>query len=294
MIAVRCHIGLALFLLASNGVSAAPITFNTALPVAKGEFINRELLMLVRADDAMRNLDVNALASVLGYGINADLAIFGVLPYVNKEMQITVGDTRVRRSSKGFGDASMFARYTFFKQNASNHTFRVAAFGGVKAPTGNDNETDALGRLPTPLQSGSGSWDGFGGVVTTYQTLAFEVDAQLSYTAKGKSNDFEGGDVLRLDGSFQYRLLPRALGRGTPAFVYAVIEANVLRGSKNRVFGNPDQNSGGTSIFLSPGLQYVNKRLILEGSVQLPVSQNINGTALKNDYVARLGFRWNF
>ncbi len=188
----------------------------------------------------------------------------------------------------------MFARYTFFKQNARGHTFRVAAFGGVKAPTGDDNETDSLGRLPIPLQSGSGSWDGFGGVVTTYQTLAFEIDAQLSYTAKGEANNFEGGDELRLDGSFQYRLLPRTLGHGTPAFVYAVIEANVLRGSKNRIFGNPDQNSGGTSIFLSPGLQYVNQRIILEGSVQLPVSQNLNGAALKNDYVARLGIRWNF
>ncbi len=294
MSSVRCAVWFALLLLLANGASAAPITFNTALPVAKGEFINRELLMLLRSDDAMRDLDVTALASVLGYGVNGDLAIFGVLPYVNKEMQVTVGGARVRRSSKGFGDASMFARYTFFKQNASNHTFRIAAFGGVKAPTGDDNETDILGRLPTPLQSGSGSWDVFGGVVSTYQTLAFEIDAQLSYTAKGKANDFEGGNELRLDGSFQYRLLPRTLGRGTPAFVYAVIEANVLHGSRNRRFGNPDQNSGGTSIFLSPGLQYVNKRLILEGSVQLPVSQNLNGTALKNDYVARLGFRWNF
>jgi len=290
----RCLTSLALLSLIANGASAAAITFNTALPVAKGEFINRELLMLVRSDDALRDLNVNALASVLGYGVNADLAIFGALPYVNKELQVTVGGERVTRSSNGFGDASLFGRYTFFKQNASGHTFRVAAFAGVKAPTGNDDETDALGRLPIPLQPGSGSWDGFGGVVTTYQTLAFEVDAQLSYSAKGEANNFESGDELRLDGSLQYRLLPRVLSSGTPAFVYAVIEANVLRTSKNRISGSPDQNSGGTSIFLSPGLQYVSKRIILEGSVQLPISQDLNGAALENDYVARLGFRWNF
>ncbi len=297
----RCFgVGLSLIVLGfSAGTAlAAPITFNTALPVGKGEFINREQLVLTRSGDdpsgAERDVDVNALVSVLGYGISGDLAIFGVLPYVDKELKTTVGGTPVTRSSEGFGDLSVFARYTFFQQDARDHTFRIAAFGGVKAPTGDDDESDALGRLPIPLQSGTGSWDGFGGVIATYQTLAFQVDAQASYTAKTEANDFEAGDEARLDGSFQYRLLPRSLGKGTPGFLYAVLEANVIYRDENRVFGSRDRNSGGTSIFLTPGLQYVTKRYILEGSVQLPVSQHINGDALENDYVARVGFRWNF
>ena len=296
----RFGVGFSLIVLGfSAGTAiAAPITFNTALPVGKGEFVNRELLVLTRSGDdssgAERDVDVNALVSVLGYGVSGDLAIFGVLPYVDKELQTTIGGTRVIRSSEGFGDLSMFARYTFFKQDTRGHTFRIAAFGGVKAPTGDDNESDALGPLPIPLQSGTGSWDGFGGVIATYQTLAFQVDAQASYTAKNEANDFEGGDEARLDGSFQYRLLPRTLGKGTPGFLYGVLEANVIYRNENRVFGNLDSNSGGTSIFLSPGLQYVTKRYILEGSMQLPVSQNLNGDALENDYVARVGFRWNF
>jgi hypothetical protein len=47
-------------------------------------------------------------------------------------------------------------------------------------------------------------------------------------------------------------------------------------------------------VFLSPGLQYVTKRWIVEGVVQLPVVQNLHGTALENDYVLRAGFRFNF
>ena len=296
----RFGVGLLLIVLgfSARTTVAAPITLNTALPVGKGEFVNRELLVLTRSGDdpsgAERDVDVNALVSVLGYGISGDLAIFGALPYVDKELQTTIGGTRVTRSSEGFGDLSVFARYTFFKQNARGYTFRIAAFGGVKAPTGDDNESDTLGRLPIPLQSGTGSWDGFGGVVATYQTLAFQVDAQESYTAKSEANDFEGGDEARLEGSFQYRLLPRTLGKGTPGFLYGVLEANLIYRDENRAFGSPDRNSGGTSIFLSPGLQYVTKRYILEGSVQLPVSQSLNGDALENDYVARVGFRWNF
>ena len=53
--------------------SAAPITFNTALPVAKGAFINREQVILRRfkkdSGSSDRNLDVNGVVSVLGYGL---------------------------------------------------------------------------------------------------------------------------------------------------------------------------------------------------------------------------------
>jgi hypothetical protein len=294
----RIGLALAVFGFAAGSVIAAPITFNTALPVAKGEFVNRELLVLSRSGDdpsgAERDVDVNALVSVLGYGISGDLAIFGVLPYVDKELQATLGSTRVTRSSEGFGDLSVFARYTFFKRNARGHTFRIAAFGGVKAPTGSDSTADALGPLPIPLQSGTGSWDGFGGIISTYQTLAFQIDAQLSYTAKSEANNFEGGDEARLDGSIQYRLLPRTLGNGTPGFLYGVLEINMIYRDQNRNFGSRDGDSGGTSFFISPGLQYVTKRYIIEGSVQLPVSQNLNGNALENDHVTRVGFRWNF
>jgi hypothetical protein len=62
----------------------------------------------------------------------------------------------------------------------------------------------------------------------------------------------------------------------------------------NQVGGINDPNSGGTTLFLTPGLQYVTRRWIVEGGVQLPVVQNLNGLALENDYVARAGFRFNF
>lgn len=37
------------YIMAVQSISAAPITFNTALPAAKGEFINREQVVLVRS-----------------------------------------------------------------------------------------------------------------------------------------------------------------------------------------------------------------------------------------------------
>lgn len=287
-------------LLAGPGTAqAAPITFNTALPVARGEFVNREQLVLSRSgkdpSGLGRDIKANALVSVLAYGVSGKLTIFGVLPYVDKELRISMpGVGSVSRSSRGFGDTSVFMRYTLHQNDQQGSTFRLAAFGGVKVPTGSDSQSDALGPLPITLQSGSGSWDGFGGLVTTWQTLNFQLDAQLSYSFKTEANNFQAGNEARLDGSVQYRLLPRELKSGLPAFVYAVLETNLIQRDKNTISGRTDPNSGGTSIFLAPGIQYVTRRYILEAAVQFPIVQNLNGNSLKNDYIARTGFRWNF
>lgn len=276
----------------------APITFNTALPVAKGELIFRELAVLNRSgDDPSRaDRDVTAWAgvSVLGYGVDSRLAVFGALPYVDKELEMTVDGSRRARDSGGIGDLSLFGRYTVYQQDRPGRTLRLAPFAGFKAPTGEHEERDALGELPAPLQAGSGSWDAFGGVVASYQTLDYQIDGQLAYRANTEADDFEAGDEANLDGSLQYRLWPRGLPGGVPAFLYGVIEVNLAFQDEDRVAGRDEPNSGGTRLFVTPGLQYVTRRWVVEAAVQLPVLQDLNGAALETDYVAQAGFRIAF
>lgn len=282
----------------TSQVLSAPITFNTALPVTKGVFIAREQLVVNQSGDdpsgADRDRTEVAAVSVLGYGVTGRWALFGVLPYRDIDLDLTTGGQQVTRGSSGFGDLSLFARYTAYQHDRPRHTFRVAPFAGVKAPTGEDDDRDALGRLPPAAQAGTGSWDYFGGVVASYQTLRYQFDAQLSYRDNTEANGFEAGDVVRLDGSLQYRLYPKQLAGGSPAFVYGVFEANLVQQGKDRIAGDTDRNSGGTRLFLTPGIQYVGRRWILEGAVQVPVVQNLNGTALENDYILRAGVRFNF
>ena len=61
-------------------VNAAPITFNTALPVAEGEFVARAQLIVIQSGDdpsgADRDRTAKAAVSVLGYGVNSKLAVF--------------------------------------------------------------------------------------------------------------------------------------------------------------------------------------------------------------------------
>jgi len=263
-----------------------------------GEFVARVQAVGVRSGDdpssADRDRTENAGVAALGYGVTGKFSVFGVFPYRDIDLDVTTPGGRVTRSNSGFGDLSLFGRYTIYQQDRPGATFRIAPFAGLKAPTGDDDAGDVLGTLPPPVQVGSGSWDVFGGVVVTFQQLAYQFDTQIEYRANNEANGFEAGDIARWDGSLQYRLLPRTFSGGIPDFLYAVIEANLIYQGRNWIGGAQDPNSGGTRLFLAPGLQYVTKRWILEGAVQVPVIQDLNGTALETDYIIRGGVRFNF
>ncbi|VAW79481.1 hypothetical protein MNBD_GAMMA15-2550 [hydrothermal vent metagenome] len=290
--------GVGAALLATGVAWSAPITFNTALPVAKNEFLVREQLIINQSGKDPGNLNrdrtAKAAVSVLGYGVSGKLALFGVLPYRDNELKLTAAGQRMNRNASGFGDLTVFGRYTVLQRDQRGKNFRIATFGGVKAPTGEDGERDSLGVLPASVQVGSGSWDPLAGAVATYQTLNYQIDGQISYQINNEANNFEVGDVARLDGSVQYRVWPKTLGGGIPAFLYGVIEANLIHQQKNQVNGQSDPDSGGTRLFLTPGVQYVTRRWIAETAVQIPVAQNLNGNALENDYIARASVRFNF
>lgn len=289
---------LALLCALASAASAAPLTFNTALPISKDEWILREQFVYMKSTDdptpMNRRMAVSGLMSMLGYGVTRDFAVFAVLPYADKRLSMNMGGQTVNRSQTGFGDAMFMGRYTAFEVNAAGHTFRIAPLLGVKAPTGGDRASDRLGRLPPMLQPGSGSWDWQGGAVASFQSLDWGADAQLAYQSNGEANGFRAGASSRFDLSVQRRLWPGVLDEGVPDFLYVGLEANLIHVTKNRVNGTDDPNTGGTTLYLTPTLQYVTRKWVLEAGIQIPVSQRLNGTALKNDYILTTGFRHNF
>jgi len=293
-------ISLAIVLTAMSGIShAGPITFNSALPISEGMSILRSQVKLVRksgdATPAGRALNVTATPVVLAYGATPKLALFGVLPYVDKRLDMTTGGARIRRVAQGIGDAVFFGRYTVIQVDKPGDTLRIAPFAGLKTPTGSHSRRDAFGPVPRILQPGSGSWDPFVGITLTRQTLDWEFDAAAKYRFNTGASGFTFGDEARADASFQYRIFPRTLeNSGVPAFIYAVLESNLIRNGKNRSLGVADPNSGGLTWNLVPGLQYVTDRFVLETAIQIPAIQNLNGSTLESDWVWTAGFRWNF
>lgn len=279
---------------------AAPITFNTALAVAEGEGILRiqgRYLAFSDPPAPARDLRVQAVPLVAVYGLTPNWTLFAILPWLDKELQVETPAGPRARGDAGPGDATLLARWTAWRRDAPGKTFRIAPFAGIELPTGDDDATDALGRLPQPLQLGSGSWDVPLGVIVTRQTLAWQADGALSYTIHTEAHDYEIGDLARLDLSYQRRVWPRELsgaGPGVPAFLYAVLESNLIRQERDEQGGTELADSGGTTWFLAPGLQWVTRRWVLEGAVQIPVAQDPNGDAPEAGVATTLSFRVNF
>lgn len=289
---------LALALAMPGWAAAAPISFNSALPVARDEFVWRQQMRWQHADDAGRGADrsmrATAAISVLGYGVSHKLALFAALPYTDKSLTMTTPGGRIRRDSSGVGDATVFARYTLWQRDAPARTLRLAGFGGVTAPTGADDARDRLGRLPQRLQDGSGAWNPLAGLVATWQTLDVEIDGQLSYRDNREANAFEAGDETRLDLSSQVRLWPQQLSGGVPSVLYGVLELNLLHQGRDRFAGQRDNDSGGDSVALSPGVQYITRRWVFEALAQIPLSQQLHGAALRSDPTVTAGIRFVF
>lgn len=279
--------------------AAAPITFNSALPVAQGQWLLREqYIQRYRYDNAAtldRDVHLGVLGNVLAYGVTSKLTLFAVTPwYLDKTLNATTPMGRMRLTAPGIGDTQLFARYTLFQHDAAGRSFRIAPLAGVIAPTGSSDKFDRFGRLPRPFQNGSGAWGGLAGAIATYQTLAWEFDADTTYQATGTHDGYQAGAVSQLDGSSQYRLWPRRLGAGIPGFLYGVLETNLVRMERDRMDGLDVPDSGGTQWFVSPGLQFVTMNYVLETAVQIPVAQNMNGHALRDRYIFHIGFRTHF
>lgn len=274
--------------------AAAPVTFNTALPVAEDVWTTRVQGIHRERDDDIaggREVDIDGGVAALGYGFTADWTGIAIASYLDKELTADTPAGRVRRQADGFGDTTLLARYSAFRDDGPGQLLRVAPIFGVIAPTGESDERDARGEVPRPLQPGAGSWGALAGVIVTRQTLDWEFDAALTATTRGRDEGFEPGDTIELDASFQYRLpWPE---RGAGAFSYAVLETKGIH-REDDVIGGAEVDNEGTEWRIAPGFQYVTRRWVAEAAVELPLADDLPDTALRDAAFWHVGMRFQF
>jgi hypothetical protein len=266
----------------SEGV-AQGINTNVALAVAEDEGIFRSQIRYRRAtDDPLgtdRELDVIALPQTLVYGWTPRITTFATLPIVAyRRMEASDGSVR---QDEGLGDLRLLGRFTFFVDDyAPLSTRRAALLVGMKFPTGTD-------------RIGTDSFDPIFGAVGTWAFNRHELDLDALYTVTTKRRDFEAGDEFRYDLAYRYRLWPARFGKRLLQ-LNGLLELNGRWTAKSRADGTTLAASGGNVLFLSPGVQFIAKRIILEASFQIPVWQNLNGSQLKDDWTAVVSARIPF
>jgi hypothetical protein len=245
------------------------------------------------------------------------------------DMSSLMGSDSINRrgNSAGFGDVTMLGQYRFHN-NAQTGTSAAVLFG-FKAPTGSTSQRDAFGQLfQAEFQPGSGSWDGLIGAAFTKRTGRWSFDVSgLYYLITNGTQNTNLGDRFLFGTAVSYRLVgatgsakeielheycmqPRnqlqehclyhanhdhSDMKKTPYTLDLVLELNGEWHDKQRIAGIPDPNSGGTTVYLSPGVRVGFDRFSGFVSVGVPVINQHNGVQSKPDFrvLTGIGARLN-
>src|SRR5213075_2144959 len=175
------------------------------------------------------------------------------------------------------GDVRVMARRRLASFEGQEPSAAVAALNfGLKLPTGKTDRRNADGEAAErSLQPGSGTTDLLVGAsyssLRPAQNLSTFVQGMMQLPLN-EHDDYKPGNRVSLDAGVRY---------GVGEQVGLLLQANGLwRGRDHGAEAEPD-DTGGTSLFLSPGLSYsAGKALNVYGFVQLPLYQYVNGVQL--------------
>ncbi len=306
---------------ANRGTHAHSLRSLDAISLSVAYGITNDLTVAVRASGVRRS-DIRE--------VGEDMLSGGHMGMMNaNDMSSLMSPDGVNRrgNSAGFGDVTMLGQYRFHS-NAQTGTSAAVLFG-FKAPTGSTSQRDAFGQLfQAEFQPGSGSWDGLIGAAFTKRAGRWSFDVSgLYYLITNGTQITNLGDRFLFGGAVSYRLVgatgsakeielheycmqPRnqlqehclyhanhdhSDMKKTPYTLDLVLELNGEWHDKQRIAGIPDPNSGGTTVYLSPGVRVGVDRFSGFVSVGVPVINQHNGVQSKPDFrvLTGIGARLN-
>lgn len=180
----------------------------------------------------------------------------------------------------GFSDLWFTGKYRFYQGPIG----QFAILGGIKFPTGDSTLTNSEGEQVEPsATAGTGAWDGLAGLAYTVPlNAALTLDASTIYTFRGERHDYRLGDRLDAGVSLAWRVCGDV--KTYPA-VSLVAEATLRHIQKSEEEGESDGNTGGTVLFLSPGVKVsFTEQLAASVGLQLPVLQDVNGDQAETSF----------
>jgi hypothetical protein len=228
----------------------------------------------------------------LDYNSGGSWGVSLSVPFSDRDHNSIVdGDTAASTShASGVGDVRVSARYQL---TSPGHTSGVNLQLGLKLPTGRIDQNFATGpEAGTPLdrglQLGTGTTDLLAGVSAfTRPGLYWGWFAQAQFTQPLNTRD-----GFRPSPSLGVNLGVRRL---TSGWLTPQLQVNARWDGRESGVNSDAPNSGGTFVFLSPGLTAeLGERASAFAFVQLPVYQKVNGLQLEPRWLLSTGVRWKF
>ena len=250
---------------------AGPINTDVALTPREGGFIFRLQYVYTEASEGggIEHLNASTVKATFVYGLRENLALFLTVPFANRQVDRVLPRLgRVEQAHDGLGDFKLLAKYRLWKKDSGlQQTMRWALLGGIDLRSGDPDFS-------------SDSYDPIVGTVFSWRRERARLDADLVYqfnTGRGEHRH----DALRWDVAWSQRLFPGVYDPEDTWEFDAVAEVNGRAGT-----------DGLHEVFLSPGLQFITERWLVESSIQLPVIQHVDGP--EPDYRLVLGMRWQW
>lgn len=197
----------------------------------------------------------------VSYGVTDDTTFSLRLPHVYRE-NIRAGHhghggggavntVEDHGDSFGRGDLTLLGKHRFLKDAKSG--VDAAVLMGISVPLGKTGATSKEGeRLDPEFQGGSGSWNPMAGFALSKKMDTLSIIGSALYTLST-----EGVQDTTLGDRLSYNLsLTRAFNQWS-----AMLELNGEWAGRQEVSGISDDDTGGSEIFLSPGLAYTSESL---------------------------------
>jgi hypothetical protein len=248
----------------------------------------------VTGEDAIeretRNRNLNA---TLSYGFNEDWSVSVRVPLLQRDhlhdlLDETTGQPAGSERWKftRLGDVQVLARRQFAADEGRSS---YALFGGLKLPTGSIHVTNEDGaRAERALQPGTGTVDAvLGAAARRAVGLVDAAVGQLSWTQSLNSReDFKPGYHLQASVGWSHAFT-HDLG--------SVLQLNFHRRGHDRGAEAEPENSGATTVDVSPGLTLATgSASTVYAYLQLPVYRRVTGIQLVASHALAIGWTSDF
>jgi hypothetical protein len=217
----------------------------------------------------------NELAWAIGYGITEDWLISAELPYVRIKEDGNDND--------GIGNIALETKYRFWRRDALGKQDSVSGFAKAILDTAKDTSDPALS---------SGANDLVLGLAYGQESLIWQRWASIRYRFNGDSDaGIERGNRIFADAAIGWRSeIPQYY---KPDLLW-MVELNTEYTQRSEQNNISLADTGGTEIFLSPGMIWAYRNFAVKSGVQLPVYNNLNGNQSTSDYRAKFALEMNF
>lgn len=206
----------------------------------------------------------NTVQLSITYGLTDRLMLLATAPYVFNRIAANSGV----ETANGLGDPEVMAIARLL--DIGGGAWLLQGSAGGRLPLGAANPEEGAGmHQDQHLQPGSGAWTGIFGLQLLQASGRVPLFFSASYQANGSNEqEFAYGNVFRFNAAAQTALT---------GSLDLIAEVNGRVADYDKFGAEADPNSGGTAVYLSPGLRVRFGVASVRSQVQIPLVERLHG-----------------